>query len=289
MKTCYIINFYFGERRKTIEKYTKEDRLFFFKKQIEFLEKYTHNLSKIIFTCNIEKEDYKYVSELFKITPKYIQGAEVELHFRENYGLSYAAWSDAFDRNEGKYDYFIFNEDDYFFIQNNWDEYLINKFNSYENAGFVCAVIREPHHWNFYKKHTGHATSISSNKVLGEIKNKYGCLPHSTKKDYSSNEIQGQIEQSFSCIELGYNVYDIRDDYRVSFAWTDPKDTADVWRFFWWNEKDLIVPALIIEGNDYNWFESYDGEFLKEYIPTTNQQALECYNNKVTYYGENLR
>jgi hypothetical protein len=283
--TCYVINFYFGERRKTIERYNKIDRLYFLRKQLEFLEKYSHNLNKIIFTCNIEKEHYKYVSEIFKITPKYIQCAEVELHFRENYGLSYAAWSDAFDRNEDKYDYFIFNEDDYFFVQNNWDGYLIDKFNQYEDCGFVCPVIREPHHWNDYKKHAGHGTNISSNKVLKEIKNKYGSLPHGDKKDYYTNEILGQIEQTFSCFELGYNIYDIRDDYRVSFAWTED-DGKDIWRFFWWNDKDLIIPALLTEQVSYQWFESFDGEFLKEYIPTTNKEALKCYYDKKTYYGE---
>ncbi len=284
-KTCYVINFYFGDRRKTIETYSKKDRLYFYRKQIETLEKYSHNLSKIIFTCNIESEDYQYVRELFRITPKYIQGAEVELNFRENYGLSYAAWSDAFDRNEDKFDYFIFNEDDYFFIQNNWDKYLINKFNQYDDCGFVCPVIREPHHWNDYKKHAGHSTNISSNEVLKKIKNKHGFLPHGNKKDYHTNEILGQIGQTSSCLELGYNIYDIRDDYRVSFAWTE-NDGRDIWRHWWWNDEELIIPALLLEGKPYNWFESWDGEFLKEYKPTTHKQALECYQNKETYYGE---
>ena len=284
MKTCYVINFYFGDRRKTIDSYN-QDRLIFYKKQIEVLEKYSHTLDKIIFNCNLEKEDYHYVSKLFKITPKYIQGAEVEIHFRENYGLSYGAWSDAFDRNEDKYDYFIFNEDDYFFVQNKWDSYLINKYNQYDDCGFVCPVVREPHHWNDYKKHAGHSTNISSNKVLKEIKQKFGFLPHSDKKDYHSNERLGQINQTFSCIELGYNIYDIRDDYRVSFAWTE-KDDRDIWRHFWWNDKDLIVPALLTENVTYSWYESYDDEFLKKYNPTTKKTALECYNDKKTYNGK---
>lgn len=282
-KTCYIINFYFGSRRKTIETYTNVDRLYFLKKQIEFLEKYSHNLSKIIFTCNIEKEDYKYVSEIFRITPKHIQGAEVELHFRENYGLSYGAWADAYDRNEDRYDYFIFNEDDYFFCQNNWDGYLVNKFESHDDTGFVCIALREPHTWNDYKKHAGHATSISSNQVLKHIKKVYGTIPHGDKKDYHSNERLGQINQTFSSVNLGYNIYDIRDDYRVSFAWTE-NDGRDIWRMFWWNDKDLIIPAILTERVSYNWYESYDGEFLKEYETTSNQEAIQCFNNKKTYY-----
>jgi len=285
-KTCYTINFYLGDRRKTIDKYTIEDRLYFLKQQINTLEKYFHSLSKIIFNFNIREEDYKYVSQIFNLTPKYIQGAEVEINFRPNYGMSYAAWSEAFDRNEDKYDYFIFNEDDYFFIQNNWDSYLVNKFNSYDDCGFICPIVREPHHWNDYKKHAGHATTISSNKVLKEIKQKHGSLPHGDKQDYHTNERLGQIGQSFSSLELGYNIYDIRDDYRVSFAWTE-NDDRDIWRHFWWNEKDLIEPAFLLEGDvAYNWFESYDGEFLQKFKPTTREEALFCYYENQTYFGE---
>jgi len=284
MKTCYVINFYFGDRRKTVDSYIK-DKLYFLKQQINFLEKYSHNLDKIIFSCNIEPEHYKYISEIFKLTPKYIQKTEVEINLRENYGLSYAAWSEAFDRNEDKFDYFIFNEDDYFFTQNNWDTYLINKFNQYDDCGYLCMVLREPHYHDKFKKHAGHSTGISSNKVLKKVKNKFGNLPHSTNKDYSSNEIEGQIMQTFCLIELGYNIYDIRDDFRVPFAWTEP-DNNDIWRFFWWNEKDLIIPAVLVENKPYNWFESWDGEFLKNYIPTTKEEALKCYKDKKTYYGE---
>lgn len=285
--SCYIINFYFGNRRKTIDTYNSGDRLFFYRKQIEVLEKYSHNLSKIIFTCNIEKEDYKYISELFKITPKYIQGAEVELHIRENYGMSYGAWSDAFDRNEDEYEYFIFNEDDYFFIQNNWDSYLIEKFNSYTDSGFVCMAAIEPHHWNNYKKHCGHSTSISSNQVLKDIKSKFGCIPHTSKKDYHNNQIEGQIEFSFSAVKLGYNIYDVRDDYKTPFAWTG-EDDKDIWRLWEWNEKILCMPAILIEKTNYNWFENWDGEFIQNYIPTSNKEALECYYDKKSYYGEKL-
>lgn len=286
-KICYVINFYLGDRRRTVPNF-HNDKLFFLRKQIDLLNFYQHNLSKIIFNFNIREEDYSYVNQIFKITPKTIQNAEVEVNFRKNYGMSYAAWSDAFDRNEDIYDYFVFNEDDYFFVENNWDDYLVNKFNSYNDSGYVCMVLREPHHWNDYKKHAGHSTGISSNKVLKEVKRKYGCLPHSKDGDYHSNEIQGQIMQTFGMIELGYNIYDVRDDYRVSFAWTEPDSEYDIYRFFWWNKKDLLNPIILVENYDYNWYMMGDGENTQEHNLTTLDKALDCYNNKKTYYGESL-
>jgi hypothetical protein len=286
-KICYVVNFYLGDRRKTVSNF-HTDRLFFLRKQIALLNFYEHNLSKIIFNFNIREQDYSYVSQIFKITPKTIQNAEVEINFRKNYGMSYGAWSDAFDRNEDKYDYFIFNEDDYVFVENDWDSYLVNKFNSYEDCGYLCMVIREPHHWNDYKKHAGHSTGISSNKVLKDVKNKHGYLPHSKEGDYSSNEQFGQVMQTFVMLELGYNIYDVRDDYRVSFAWTEPDSECDIYRFHWWNEKDLLNPILLVENYNYSWYMMWDGENTQEHKITTIEKALDCYNNKKTYYGETL-
>ena len=95
-----------------------------------------------------------------------------------------------------------------------------------------------------------------------------------------------QIEFSHAFFEVGLRVYDIREDYRVSFAMTANKD-QDIWRWFWWNEKDLIQPALLLEGNVlYYWYECHDNEFLQTYQPTTLEHALFCYKNKISYYGK---
>lgn len=282
MSTCYIVNFYLGERRRTVEEY-QINRLCFLEKQIEVLEKYSHRLRKIVFSFNMEKDHFKYVSEIFRLVPKYIQGAEVEVYFRENEGLSYGAWSDSFERNRDSFDHFIFNEDDYFFVQNGWDSYLVDKFNSYPDAGYVCAVAREPDEWNDYKKHAGHSTCISSRKVLSEIFDKYGMLPHGSGGEYRMNEREGQIEQSFSALRLGYNMYDIRDDYRVAFGWTVPGE-AEILRFFWWNDKDLIQPArILMNDTPYHFYESHHLEFLKEFKSSTYDEALLMYEQKVNY------
>ena len=53
---------------------------------------------KIILNFNVEAEHYKDLPEIFELTPKSIQGAGVEINIRENYGISYGAWSDAFDK-----------------------------------------------------------------------------------------------------------------------------------------------------------------------------------------------
>ena len=168
--------------------------------------------------------------------------------------MSYSAWSEAFKKHTTQYDYYIFNEDDYFFIENNWDRYLTNKYNSYPDCGYLCPIMREPHYWNQFRKHAGHSVGIASTKNILKLKN---GLPHSTPTDYTTTEeIQKQF--SFSFLEAGLNIYDIRDDYRVAFAWTED-DGNDIWRFFWWNEKDLIQPAI---------------DMAREGFKVTNKQAI---------------
>jgi len=278
-RSCYIINFYLGSRRKTISNYD-EDRLCFLKKHIETLYQYTHSLDKIVFNFNIRDKDYKYTSDIFRLIPKFIQGVSVDVNFRDNQGMSYAAWVENFNKYKTKYDYFIFNEDDYFFVEDNWDQYLINKYNSYPDCGYLCPIMREPHHWNGYRKHAGHSVGIASTKNILKLKN---GLPSLNSIDYSSvEEIQKKF--SFCFIEAGLNVYDVRDDYRVAFGWTE--DDYDIWRFFWWNKKDLIQPAFLIFNEHYNYFELVEGECIKEHKTTTVDEALKCYNDKKTYYGE---
>lgn len=257
IKTCYIINFYFGERRKTIDYYSDVDRLCFVKKQIETLNHYKHNLSKIVFNFNIEPEHYNYLNNVLKIIPKKIQSSEIEVNIRENIGMSYGAWSNIFEKYKNEFDYYIFNEDDYFFVEDNFDSILINKFNSYENCGYLCAVVI-----NTPKPHAGHSTGISSSKVLTEVYNKNKRLPYSDKKSYSNNEIEGQVAQTYAIVELGYKLYDIRDEYRVQFA---NAGDYDVWRFFQWNEKELIKPAILIfENKPYTWWISFNKDFQLE-------------------------
>jgi hypothetical protein len=283
-KTCYIINFYLGDRRKATFEY-EQNKLYYLIKQINNLQTYSHSLNKIIFSFNMREEDYEYVSLIFDLVPKYIQGIKVEIYFRKNYGLSYGAWSDAFIKNEDQFDYFIFNEDDYFFVQDNWDTYLVNKFNLYEDCGYLCMVTKESHHLNSFRKHAGHSSGISSNAVLKQVKNKFGILPHSKNSDYSSNEVQGQINQSFCMLELGYNIYDVRDDYRIPFAWTDPNNKLDIIRFYWWNNNSLIIPDILLNKNQSNNWWQPEGEHSKIFTPSTIVEALNHYQNKINYGG----
>jgi hypothetical protein len=288
-KVCLINSFWLGDRRYEIPEY-KEDKLYFVKKQIEVLQTQKHNLTKIIFNFNIIPEHYHYLAEVFSITPKQIQGAEVEINIRENVGISYGAWSDCFSKYKSEYDYYVFNEDDYFFVQDNWDEYLVNKHNSYNDCGYLCMHVAEPDSWNDYKKHAGSSVGIASSETLMKIWNKHKKLP-SLSKNLIGDEgnYEGwsnvQINFGFAFLEVGLNVYDVRDDYAILFQKDAPIGTnIQYWGYFTWNPKYLQKSASYLDN--LNCWITHDLEFTQDYSTTTFKEALGYFNHKLPYHED---
>lgn len=283
-KVCYVTNFWLGERRFEYSEY-KKDNLYFIKQQIKCLQTYKHDLNKIIFNFNVVPENYKYFSEIFSIVPKQIQGTKVEINIRENIGISYGAWSDIFDKYKSEYDYYIFNEDDYFFVQDDWDQYLINKYNSYEDCGYLCMVVQEPEEWNKFKKHAGSSNGIASTKSLTKVFEKFNKLPHISHKQGDAYDGWSDVQLDFTFVfqQLGLNIYDVRDEYCVLFQKSSWDYQVPNWLYFQWNPKYLNVCSSYFEET-FSFWTSFDLEFTQEYKTTSNIEAMHCYDNKSRYY-----
>jgi len=130
-------------------------------------------------------------------------------------------------------------------------------------------MVREPDKWNGFKTHAGHSFGIASTSSLNKVRDFYGSLPCSDSLNYQDQQIV-QIDFSNSFIQVGLKIYDIREDYRVQFAQTR-KDDEDIWRLFWWNDTDLIVPAIILLDKPHSFWVSFDGPFHKK----TNLEIYE--------------
>tara|TARA_R110002153_G_scaffold99875_1_gene235654 strand:- start:54 stop:995 length:942 start_codon:yes stop_codon:yes gene_type:complete len=296
-KTCYISVFYLGDRRINQKEIGKQfgyslilkDRFECLNKQITYLSKIEHNLNKIFFVFNLDLEHLAYINTINDIVPKKIQGTPVEIIFRENKGFSYGAWNDVFEQNRNNFDYFIFNEDDYVFVKDNFDKYLINKFNSYPDAGYICPFVKEGVAAHNYRKHTAHSAGISSKEALNKIWDKNGYLIK--YKDSPKYYIHGEILQlnwGYMFIQNGFNIYDIRDDFRVAFSMTEP-DKPHLWKLWWWNEEDLILPTNALFLNDVNprtnypWWSSWDVQYQQNFKNTTLKQTYELEKNEQSY------
>jgi len=263
--SCYVIAFYLGGRRRKFPKY-EEDRLIYLKEQIFKLNEVKHSLSKIYFVFSVEKDHYDLLNEALKLIPKEIQGAKTEVVIRKNEGFSYGAW-DKVMKNL-KHDYYIFNEDDYFFIEDNWDTYMINSFREKPNCGGFGVWVKPQ--VNGLGEHFSHSCFCTSKEVIQDIQINYGGFPYHKDLTYKAGE-DTQIRFSNILIKAGYRLYDAREDYRLDFAMTaDPDDQPIpegkfwIWRLFEWNQKPLMVPDIKVWEYPYNWWLGWDGWVKKE-------------------------
>lgn len=260
--SCYVVTFYFGDRRRTFPPY-EEDRLCYLKKQIEYLTDVKHSLKTIYFVFNVEIEHYELLSDALKIIPKSINDSKIEIIVRENIGFSYGGWTEVMNRLE--HDYYIVNEDDYFFIEDNWDSYMINNFNEKENCGGFGIAVRPANEWNGYKEHFAHSCFCTNKDVIKNIIKNYNGFKVVKNNDYKENE-SNQSNFSNLLISAGYRIYDIREDYDLNFAMTDKPNIIKIHKMFYYNNnKHLIIPDIVAFNLPYTWWTSWDYEFNKDF------------------------
>lgn len=100
-----------------------------------------------------------------------------------NVGRAYGAYSDIFAQYREDYDYFIFAEDDIFFTEPNYAAAMVEDFESSPGVGYVAAIglglVDD-------LLHVHSAAGISSSKVLGDVYDKLGQLPHGDGVDRTS-------------------------------------------------------------------------------------------------------
>jgi len=129
-KTCLVVAFYFGER----ESCKKQESLKYIDAQKYNLKKYQHNLSEIIFVI---AEDGRKKTEMKKEDG-------ITYVYRKNKGLSFASWMKVVKMYKNQFDYYIFLEDDYCFVKDNFDKIMIDEFNRInikEEANYVVTFI----------------------------------------------------------------------------------------------------------------------------------------------------
>ena len=219
------------------------------------------------------------ITEIINIIPKKINNTHVKLNLRKNINFSYGAWNDIVKKEYENYDYFIFNEDDYVFVQDRWDDYLVNKFNSKDNMGYLGMGVRELHIDDNRKTQLGykeyksvresfHSVGItSSDNIKRILKDKGSLIPNIEINDYYGKE-NHRIEDtqtlwSTQYYEYGMENYDVRNEYEVEFQLTDRNE--DVWYLFTWNKDKLIKNFVTILKPSWVWYRCDDYDYQKQY------------------------
>ena len=262
------------------------DRLAYVKAQVQSLQEVQHELERIVFVFNLEEEHRDLFNQAADLIPEYIGSAKVDVVERKNIGLSYGAWSDVFDIYRNDHDYFLFTEDDYFFVLDGFDQYMVKKFKQLPNTGYFCMMTVGPSaEYPNEPVHAGNSIGLSSTKVLNELWEKYGCLPHDRQENkdiesrYASGEFKGQTGQSNAIYQLGYEIWDVRNEYRTphSMGPSLQKEFPDYDQFvevyFYWNQLPIIIPAVMKFNETYFYINVIDPQFR-----TQKMQMLENFS-----------
>jgi hypothetical protein len=214
MKVNYVIATWTGNRRRGNEAH-RYDKTLYLKEQLRLLGVYSHALSQITIVAPYNKgelaRDTEYLSGLEGTV---VGGTPVIVVRRENRGHSYGGYSHVYglDRNaDNAFDYYIFMEDDYAFVQDNFDQKMINMFERKNNCGYLCPLVTDFEG----KRHAAISNGVASREVLEKIWEKHGCLPSSNFT--TTYHCQSQLQFSWAFLDVGYELHDFTDSYNVLF------------------------------------------------------------------------
>lgn len=216
------------------------DRTFYIRKQVQQLTKLSHNLDQITFVIPHNKLEFDDFTSYIDDLPEQIGTAKVVVHRRPNIGMSYGGFSEVFGKYRNEFDYFLFLEDDYFFVQDHFDLILEAEI-KLKKTGFVCMLAGNG--GGVYEWHAavpmGIISTVSGNKVWDH----FGELPHSkSPTDYTSNEA-GQVAFGNAFVTHGDGLADLHNDYQCSLSMLGKVHYIDC------NYKgayDLIVPTQVL-------------------------------------------
>lgn len=180
-------------------------------------------------------------------------GTPIKVYPMDNIGRSYGQWSKMFDLNRNKFTHFLFIEDDYVPVLDEFDKILVEMFEEKHkdsNCGFLCGLVLDEsgRYGATYVKHAAIANGVASNETLSNVWKLKECLPH----DHSNIYSHGQISFSQGFLEAGYSLQEYLGPYRCLYWQHSPQI-----RIYWdgVHKQDLIVPIQFIDRRGWEFVE----------------------------------
>ena len=106
--------------------------------QISMEEKYPPGINRDLIIVNSDVGSEEGNSYIKKLNNKKIINGKIITFTRENFGLSYGAYNDAFVKFRDSYDYFLFVEDDLITAKKNYLKIGLEKFKENTGTGFLA-------------------------------------------------------------------------------------------------------------------------------------------------------
>lgn len=213
-RTWYVIAAWGGPRRKSDRRY-EADRSYYLRGQVAQLNHLKHDVERVLVMvpeCSKETKEFKdylrYLAELPKWT----------VIRRPNAGLSYGSYSDAFASTVGEGrdhpDWWIFTEDDYVPVLDNFDREMCDMFRELPRCGYLCgAAWKGPH--DQFPFHAGMSVGISTHEIWLKVFREHGMLPH--QKSGDGYAAMNQVNFARPVIKLGLRIMDVRSKFCVIY------------------------------------------------------------------------
>ena len=264
MRINYVCPCWSGYRRGGDDLYNK-DRSLYLKIQLLRLLSLEHSLSQITICVPNNEEEPKEFRDFINKFPNKIKNSPVVVMETKNTVSSYGPYHWVFEKYQDQFDAYILIEDDYVFIEHNFDRTLAKWIEKDKAVGYWCSRVGTCE--------DGTPIASVSNGIVPtwafqKIWTKYGCIPHA-----------GQVAFSDAFRDADIKMKDFGSKYRAPFygfgtcAW-----------FYHLNNRDLIVPVQVfLEQNKYRevflpstWPEWYD-----QITPVENFMNNELYDLEI--------
>jgi hypothetical protein len=230
-KNVKVMPLWFGPRRKW-ERYTTDYKQEFLK-MFEFVINKEIDLDKgmicdTIFYINnpfdeiLSKEVESIKKYVYSFNNKITKNGKIMVFERPNFGISYGAFSQAFNDFFREYDFWFFTEDDNIIIKEN---YILNNYNLFKkidnNIGYIADSGVCPNFPNSpYPSHVNFGCGFTSKNILNECRNTFGVLAEcNLEKDGADTQhLTSEIPFTNNIYKLGYSLKD-SDNLSCTLEW----------------------------------------------------------------------
>lgn len=238
--TNYIIATWSGSRRGPIV-----NPISFLDSHIKALKTYRHQLSQITIAVPDNPQEPQEFRDFLMDLPSRLGTAKVEILRRPNLGQSYGSYCDTYLKYRQSFKYYIFIEDDYLPVQDDFDLILIRQLELQENCGFLASLVYD---WQG-RPHAAVSNGIAKSQTLENICQKFKCLPHGEAigVDYTPSS---QVKFSWAFLDVGTSLGQL-SNFQVPY-----NHLGELRIFQGDHSKPLLVPVHFLKNLGYSSLES---------------------------------
>lgn len=170
----YVIPCWDGDRHQGMDRYFEKDRSLYVRTQIHQLTSIKHNLDQITFVRCANSPGYPEFIDALNNLPPTIRNTNIKVITTNFDGWSYGAFAQVYEQYRTTFDYYIFCEDDYIVVLDNFDEFLINFLESHPKCGYACSLEHKEGNISFGTVSNG----IMRSTALEDNRKYHGSISH---------------------------------------------------------------------------------------------------------------